>query len=60
MAVANYTDQPALDPHVLHLPQPGELTAILDTPLDGHPGRTLAEALPDELDDTTSDHHQRP
>lgn len=60
MAVANYTDQPALDPSALHLPQPGELTAILNTPLAGQPGRTLGEALPDELDNTDSDPDQRP
>lgn len=52
MAVANYTDQPAPDPAALHLPQPGELTAILDTPLAGRSGHTLAEALPDEPKDS--------
>ncbi|MDQ2850847.1 MAG: PDDEXK nuclease domain-containing protein [Actinomycetota bacterium] len=60
MAVANYTDQPALDPSALHLPQPGELTAILNAPLAGQTGRTLGEALPDELDDTDNDPDQGP
>jgi hypothetical protein len=52
MAVANYTDQPSPDPAALHLPEPSELTAILDTPLAGHPGRTLGEALPDDKTDS--------
>lgn len=56
MAVANYTNQPALDPGTLDLPQPGELTAILDAPLADRSGRTLAEALPDEFDDAATDH----
>ena len=54
LAVANYTDQPAPDPAALHLPQPDELTAILNTPLAGQPDHTLAESLPDEHDDTAS------
>jgi predicted nuclease of restriction endonuclease-like (RecB) superfamily len=52
MAVANYTDQPSPDPAALHLPEPAELTAILDAPLAGHPGRTLGEALPDDKTDS--------
>lgn len=47
MAVANYTDRPAVDPAALRLPEPAELTAILDTPLAGRPGHTLGDALPD-------------
>jgi predicted nuclease of restriction endonuclease-like (RecB) superfamily len=50
MAVANYTDQPGPDPVALHLPEPRELTAILNAPLAGRPGHTLAEALPDAGD----------
>lgn len=45
MAVANYSDR--VDPAALHLPTPAEVAAILDTPLSGHPGSTLADALPD-------------
>jgi predicted nuclease of restriction endonuclease-like (RecB) superfamily len=36
-----------LDPDQLHLPRPAELEAILTEPFPGHPGSTLADALPD-------------
>jgi hypothetical protein len=45
MAVANYATAP-VDPDQLHLPRPAELEAILTEPFPGHPGSTLADALP--------------
>ena len=44
IAVANFTDVPGLEN--LHLPEPDELTAILETPFDGE--HTLGDALPDD------------
>jgi hypothetical protein len=51
MAVANYATAP-VDPDQLHLPRPAELEAILTAPIPGHPGSTLADALP--ADDNVS------
>jgi len=48
LAVANFTDVPGLEK--LHLPDPAELTAILEEPFDAD--HTLADALPDEPGDT--------
>jgi predicted nuclease of restriction endonuclease-like (RecB) superfamily len=47
MAVANYATAP-VDPDQLHLPRPAELEAILTAPIPGHPGSTLADALPED------------
>lgn len=47
MAVANYVATPA-EAAQLSLPGPAEFEAILSTPLAGHPGATLADALPDD------------
>ena len=46
MAVANDVAT-AAEAAALSLPGPAELEAILSTPLAGHPGATLADALPD-------------
>lgn len=46
MAAANYVAT-AAEAAALSLPGPAELEAILSTPLAGHPGATLADALPD-------------
>lgn len=45
MAVANFSDVPGLEN--IHLPDPEEITAILDAPYDAEPGHTLGDALPD-------------
>jgi len=50
MAVANYTAQPA-EAAQLSLPDPAEFEAILAEPIAGRPGSTLAEALPDDVDE---------
>ena len=47
MAVANYVATPA-EAAQLSLPGPDELGAILSTPFVGHPGSTIADALPDD------------
>ncbi len=47
MAVANYVAT-AAEAAQLSLPGPAELEAILSTPLAGHPGTTLADALPED------------
>lgn len=44
LAVANFTDVPGLEK--LQLPEPAELTAILEAPFDAD--HTLAEALPED------------
>lgn len=52
MAVANYVAT-AAEAAQLRLPGPDEIEAILSTPLAGHPGTTLGDALPsaDAADD---------
>lgn len=47
MAVANYIAT-ATEAARLSLPGPDEFEAILSTPLAGHPGTTLADALPQD------------
>ena len=47
MAVANYVAAPA-EAAQLSLPGQTELEAILSAPFAGHPGTTLADALPDD------------
>lgn len=59
MAVANFTDQPPVDPGLLHLPNPDELTAILDTPLADNSNRTIGDALPDEPDGEIADRREQ-
>lgn len=47
MAVANYVATPA-EAAALSLPGPADIEAILSTPFVGHPGSTIADALPDD------------
>lgn len=50
MAVANYTAQP-VTVEQLSLPGVDELETILASPLSGHPGATIGDALPEALED---------
>lgn len=49
MAVANYVAT-ATEAARLSLPSPDEFEALLSTPLTGHPGTTLADALPEDTE----------